>query len=266
MAILVVCQCGKRFKADDNLAGSRGECPACKQEIVFQRQSTLAFEPEHKPPPIPLIQTSEEISTLIEATNAKRHLGPATVALSWTAIVLLVAALLAWLAWPQSGGDELVRSMGSYDYRACLLKLEYARTRDDPARPYAPLAEANRKHRELWTDWISQMPPGDEWLAKLYEASTYFEGELLESWIGSLSVALHLADASIVVAPKDVLSGSLEVMMCWGPAALKSKVAFQTFGRAYERRRIEMRMSHDRAINDMAMEVIRFKQAEQASK
>jgi hypothetical protein len=34
MAILVVCQCGKRFKADDSLAGRRGKCPACKQLIV----------------------------------------------------------------------------------------------------------------------------------------------------------------------------------------------------------------------------------------
>src|SRR5438874_7266529 len=70
MAIEFACQCGSRFRVDDEMAGKRARCKACRQYVIIPAASTsapvrqpaiaapwAASHPSAPPPPPPPIST-----------------------------------------------------------------------------------------------------------------------------------------------------------------------------------------------------------------
>ncbi len=59
MAIIAVCECGKRFEGKDEYEGRRAICPSCRREFVFQRAGIPVFHEVTEPPPLPPVRGAD---------------------------------------------------------------------------------------------------------------------------------------------------------------------------------------------------------------
>jgi hypothetical protein len=267
MAIEAICSCGKKFRAKNDYVGRRAICSACHREFRFPVPSALLadqspVQPELPPlpPPLPAPPTIDATLNPDRPVQSSRPARSRRVLIGGSALAMIALSAFGYLVWLRLSA---VASLDDHDYRICLLKIELTKYRDDPKMPYEPLEKLYRESRENYTRWAQSMPPGDEGLNLLADASKYFEGNFFDIWISCLTTTYdYLGKNGIMIEPKDVLRGSLEVMRCWGPAALKSKVQFRAFGAAYERRRLKEGMNHRAAINDMMLEVTRFSRSD----
>ena len=87
MPITVECKCGKAFQLPDNLAGKRGRCPACGEEI----QIPAAVDAAPVSPPTPVAATPV---ALAPAAVQRRSAGAQGIAPVFRIIMLVGAALL----------------------------------------------------------------------------------------------------------------------------------------------------------------------------
>lgn len=111
MAIEVMCECGKLFRAKDEYAGRRGMCPACKR--IFVVPVPVDLEPIERattPPPVdPFVPAEWQTSRRQEFADAdppdsqpaKRFWRDPVVVIGAAVPTAILLCFLAYLAWPQ---------------------------------------------------------------------------------------------------------------------------------------------------------------------
>jgi hypothetical protein len=177
-------------------------------------------------------------------------------------VALTCIAVVSRVPNPNIVDEILEASTATNDYRYWVLKMKLRSLRDDPSRPYEPLEKIHKEMRERMTDLAESMPPGEEGMNLLCDASEYFEGDFFDIWVSCRTTAYNsLGEAGIKCDPKEVLEASLKVMRQWGDADLKPKVKFRSFGGMYERRRFEEKLSHRDAVVQMMEEVYQFQKS-----
>ncbi len=108
MAIEFTCDCGNRYRANNEHAGHRGICPACKREFVFPGGTALASRrnaPVEDPPPASATQdlTPNADGTVSATDEVKpRPLWKDPVVVVGAAVPsLIILVFVCYLAWPQ---------------------------------------------------------------------------------------------------------------------------------------------------------------------
>ena len=105
MAITFTCECGKEFRAKDELAGRREICPACRREFVItapEVRQDKATSVSQEPSPFRTIELGGIVTTHDEHPEVSRPFYRDPVVVIGAAIPsLILAVFFGYLAWPR---------------------------------------------------------------------------------------------------------------------------------------------------------------------
>ena len=135
-----------------------------------------------------------------------------------------------------SWGIVTAPSSDGSDYRDVLLKIQLRSLQQRAKLP--GLSKKDREViRELTEDYVNAailLPPGDDGLYLLVDASHYFYGDLFGMWFMSERVSEELAKHGTQRETVEVLKDAVFIMKTISPKAPKDKYEFYTFSFRYE--------------------------------
>ncbi len=227
MAIRFSCsECGKRLAVKDENAGRRSKCPGCGGALTVPSGPMASAKPvgesaiatfsampaallairldggdepaEAIPAPMPVVEPPP-VPTAKTPSSARRP------RLLLAILAGSLAANLAMLAVIAYQARQAEPAPLDYRYTLMAMKLWPMRNTHPEFGPNPDLEKACREGREFYAEMIRSMPPGEEGMGRLVDASEFFEGDTIDLWVACRSCATELGFDGIKIKPTDAL-------------------------------------------------------------